>query len=102
MLYSCYMPPQNIEQLKQQALPKLQAAGVTHAAVFGSFARGEAGSESDIDLLIEPPRGMTLFAFVRLQHALEDALARDVDLVSYRGLSPHLKDRILASAITIL
>ncbi|MBI4142541.1 nucleotidyltransferase family protein [Candidatus Uhrbacteria bacterium] len=95
------MPP-HIERLKAQVTPKLRAAGVKRAAVFGSFARGEAGSESDVDLLIEPPRGMTLFDFVRLKNELEDILRTEVDLVSYRGLSPHLRDRILESTVTIL
>ena len=95
------MPP-HIERLKAQVAPKLRAAGVTRAAVFGSFARGEAGPGSDIDLLIEPPRGMTLFDFVRLKDELESVLRTEVDLLSYRGLSPHLRDHILASTVTIL
>ncbi len=95
------MPP-HIEQLKARVVPKLRAAGVTRAAVFGSFARGEAEPGSDIDLLIEPPRGMTLFDFVRLKDELEGILCTEVDLLSYRGLSPHLKDRILESTVTIL
>ena len=95
------MPP-HIERLKAQVTPKLRAAGVTRAAVFGSFARGEGGPGSDVDLLIEPPRGMTLFDFVRLTDEPEAVLHPKVDLLSYRGLSPHLRDRILESTVTIL
>jgi len=74
--------------------------GFTNLAVFGSAARGNDRSDSDIDLLVQPPAGADLFDMVRLEEALEAILGRDVDLVSYRGLDPKrdldiFRDRVL-------
>ena len=67
------------------------------AAIFGSFARGEATQKSDIDFLIEyQSKKKSLFDFVNLKFALEDALKCKVDLVTYNSLCWQLKDRILA------
>ena len=70
------------------------AENIERIIFFGSAARGEADKESDIDILIEPPKGMGL-AFIRLKRDLEQSLGKKVDLVSFRGISPYLKDSIL-------
>ncbi len=72
----------------------LRAHGVVKAALFGSYARGEAGPRSDIDLLVGFPEGTTLFDVVNIQDDLERALGCKVDLVSQRHLSPRLEKRI--------
>ena len=92
----------NLDQIKQKALPVLKGAGVKRAAVFGSYVEGEQTRDSDIDLLVEAPRGMGLFAFVDLKHKLEDALKKKVDLVTYDALHPRLRDRILQQQQPIL
>ena len=73
---------------------------VAELAVFGSTARGEAGPESDIDLLVafQPGAGVGLVAFNRLRRELEDALGRPVDLVPKDGLKPIIRDDVLAEA----
>ena len=65
-------------------------------SVFGSYARGEAGSQSDVDLLValrpagqRPPLG--LFEVIRLERELEQRLGRAVDLVTEEGLSPRIR-----------
>jgi uncharacterized protein len=73
--------------------------GAVDIAVFGSFVRGEAGPDSDIDLLITFPRGKSLFDLVGLEIALQEALHRKVDVVTRGGLSPHIGPRILAEAV---
>lgn len=78
---------------------ELKKRGVSSLALFGSVARGEAGSESDVDLLVELDRPMGLFAFVRLQCHLEELLGRSVDLVTRDALREPLKGRILREAI---
>ncbi len=65
--------------------------GVRRLAVFGSFVRGEATSESDIDLLVEFEPGQKTFdSFMRLAFFLEELLGRPVDLVTEEALSPHI------------
>jgi hypothetical protein len=91
-----------IESIKEKILPILKRYGVTKAAVFGSFARGEAKETSDIDILVEINAGMGLFKFIRLKHELEDALNKKVDLVTYKALKPALRERILNEQLAIL
>lgn len=76
-------------------------AGFRRLAVFGSVARGEAGQESDIDLLVEAPKGTSSFGFVRFKQLIEQALGREVDLVEYGGLKPRLDDDIRREAILL-
>ena len=75
--------------------------GFTRLAVFGSVARGDARPDSDIDLLIEAPKGTSSFEFVRFQQLIEQVLGRHVDMVSYGGLKPGLDADIQREAIPL-
>lgn len=92
----------NIDQIKSKVIPILKEAGVTKSALFGSYVRGEAKKSSDIDMLVEVPKGTGLFAFVKLQHRLENVLHKKVDLVTYRSIHPLLRSRILKEQLPIL
>lgn len=92
----------NLEEIKSRVLPILKQAGVTRSSLFGSCVRGEQKENSDIDILVDFPRGKGLFEFAGLQFKLEDALEKKVDLVEYESLHPLLRDRILAEQIQIL
>lgn len=85
----------SVAQVKKKAVPILRKSGVVRSAVFGSVARGEAKKTSDVDLLIEFGGRKTLFDLVGLKLALEDALKKKVDLVTYNSLHPLLKEYIL-------
>lgn len=67
------------------------AHGVRSVRVFGSVARGTEGPESDIDLLVELPRGTGLFALGRLRRDLEELLGAPVDLVPEDALKPDVR-----------
>jgi predicted nucleotidyltransferase len=75
--------------------------GARNVRVFGSVARGTASSTSDLDLLVAMEPGRSLLDLVALNQDLEDALGRPVDVVTEGGLSPYLRDRILAEAIAL-
>lgn len=92
----------DIEILKEKMIPFLMAAGVKRGAVFGSFAKGQAKADSDLDLLIDFPKDQSLLDFVRLKLQLEGALKRKVDLVEYDLIKPAIRDEILKSQIIIL
>lgn len=81
--------------------PILDRYGVKRAAVFGSTARGEAGANSDIDLMIESAEPLGLFKLAELNYVLEDALKRKVDLVKNTALKPSLKENILRDAVYV-
>ena len=78
---------------------ELREMGITRLALFGSHLRGEAGPDSDVDLLVEFSQTMSLFEFFTVQHRLEEMLGVEkVDLVQSGALHPALKDDILAEA----
>jgi hypothetical protein len=83
------------ESIKKKILPILKRQGVLKAAVFGSFARGEERKNSDLDILVKLKKNKTLLDLVGLQLELEDRLGRKVDVLSYGGIHPSLKDIIL-------
>ena len=75
--------------------------GFDRLAVFGSVARGEAGSASDIDLLVEAPPGTSSLTFLRFKRVVEQVLGREVDLVDYGGLTPGVDDDIRREAVLL-
>lgn len=88
----------DIRAKRDQILRLAAAHGARNVRVFGSFARGEAGPESDVDFLVAMDKGRSYFDLVALWEDLEELLRRKVDVVTDGGLSPYLKDRILAEA----
>jgi len=72
--------------------------GVLRLRVFGSWARGDAGANSDIDLLVRLETGRDLLDLVGLKQDLEDLVGRSVDVVEEEGMSPYMKDSILRDA----
>ena len=74
---------------------------IKKAGIFGSYVRGEQTKDSDIDILVQPSKNMG-FEFAGLEIQLSQKLKKKVDLVSYNGLSPYLKDKILSQEIRII
>lgn len=66
---------------------------IRRMALFGSWARGEAREDSDVDVLVEVDPSIGL-GFIELGDRLELALGRRVDLVSRRAIKPSLWNRI--------
>ncbi|MEQ6896222.1 nucleotidyltransferase family protein [Microbacterium sp. KR10-403] len=67
-------------------------------SVFGSVARGEDSAESDIDLLVDPEPGASLFDFAQFERDMEMLLGRPVDVVSRRSLHADRDAAILREA----
>lgn len=88
--------------LAERARPVLRRYGAQRAGVFGSYARGEAGSQSDLDLLVELPPGSSLLDLVALEQDLSDELGLKVEATTYRALHPGLRARVLEDEIRIL
>ena len=80
---------------------ELRRLGVSHAAVFGSVARGEAGADSDIDVLVEldQERPLGIFEYARLKLYINELLDGTSDVVNRRTLKPLLRDSILRDAV---
>ena len=88
-----------IEKTLRSNKPYLESRfGVRKIGFFGSYVRGEATEDSDIDVLVElsEPLGWEL---VDLREFLEDALGVKVDLVTVKALKPQLSDAILREVV---
>ena len=92
----------DVLKIKQKITPLLKRYKVKRAGIFGSYVRGEHKQRSDVDVLIQPPRSMSLLKFVHIKHELEEKLNKKVDLVSYKGIHPLLKDQILKEEVKII
>jgi predicted nucleotidyltransferase len=91
----------NIKLLSKKIEPVLKQFGVKRAGLFGSVARGEATSLSDIDLLIQIGKTASFLQILRLKTALEDVLKKRVDLVEYSVLKAERRNEILSEEVRI-
>lgn len=73
---------------------------ISYCAVFGSFARGDARTDSDLDLLVTLTRPMG-FEFSGLALELEDALGRKVDLATDAMIGPYIRENVMRDLVTI-
>jgi hypothetical protein len=76
--------------------------GARRIRVFGSVARGEERPDSDIDFLVDFPRGYDLFSQrLPLTERLAEITGRRLDVIPERELNPHLRDAILNEAVDL-
>lgn len=75
--------------------------GVSGIGVFGSWVRGEQTADSDIDLLVDFDRTVSLFDILELQFFLEDTFQRKVDIAPKDNLRKHIGRYILAEVQTL-
>ena len=75
--------------------------GITNLAVFGSVVRGEAGGNSDVDVLADVERPIGLIALVGAENYLTELIGIKVDLVLKRSVRSELRDRIFSEAVTV-
>ncbi|GLI45414.1 nucleotidyltransferase family protein [Methanoculleus bourgensis] len=75
--------------------------GATNLRIFGSVARGEAGSESDLDLLVEMEPGRSLLDHIALIQDLEEDLGCRVDVVTEKALKERYRKKILEEVVPL-
>jgi uncharacterized protein len=94
-----------LEQLRvnsrDQIMRLAAECGAGNVRVFGSVARGETDSRSDVDLLVDLEPGRSLLDLARLQRKLEELLAIPVDVVSSRGLRDRVRETVLRDALPL-
>ena len=78
----------------------LKEHNIAKAGLFGSYARGDNKKNSDIDILIDCDE--SLMTLVGIELELKKALKKRVDLLTYGGISPYLKDKILSEEVRII
>ncbi|HEY9583274.1 MAG TPA: nucleotidyltransferase family protein [Candidatus Paceibacterota bacterium] len=89
------------KEIGKKIEPILKSAGASRAAIFGSYARGEQNAESDVDILIEPPNGMSLMDLAHLQILLQEVTGTKVDIVTYNSLHHLIRPYVMKDAIEI-
>ena len=89
-----------LETLRRSELA-LRGRGVKHAALFGSVARGENRSGSDIDIMIEidPEARVTVFDYVSIKEYIAQLFDGPVDVVNREGLKPYVRPAAMADMI---
>jgi len=91
-----------IQEIQAKVTPVFLRHGVVRAALFGSQARGEATEKSDLDFLVEFGGEKTLLDLAALQMELEEALGKEVDVLTYRSLHPRVRERVLRDQVPLL
>jgi uncharacterized protein len=97
-----HQAPSLLASGEREGINRIAAAhGARNVRVFGSVARGESRDSSDLDLLVKMTEGRSLLDLVALGADLEEALGLAVDVVTEKSLSPYLRDRVLAEAVSL-
>ncbi len=92
---------ESLRQRKSEIESLAARYGAHDVRVFGSVARDEDTNDSDIDVLVEMSDEASLLDLVEFQQALEAMLNRRADVLTVRGINPHLRERILAEAVRL-
>lgn len=86
---------ETLEKIAENTEPIFKRYGIKYAGVFGSYARGEARPDSDIDILVTLGDGtFTLLDFADLKEEVGNKLKKRVDIVSDRAVIPYFKEYI--------
>lgn len=93
---------EGLRRMLEKEKPTLKEQyGVGRIGIFGSYARGEEGESSDIDVLVEFERPIGLVRFMRLEEHISNLLGAKVDLVSKKALKPNIGRRILEQVVYV-
>ena len=93
---------ENIMNKIKEAMPYLREEyGVENLGVFGSYVRGEQGGDSDVDILVEFERPISLLGFMALERHLNELTGKRVDLVMKTALKPRIGERILEEVVYV-
>jgi predicted nucleotidyltransferase len=93
---------QIVRQRSRELVAAAEVHGASHLRVFGSVARGEDVTDSDVDLLVDLPAGLGLLGYGRLVDELERVLdGPTVDLVPAADLKPEVRARVERDAVPL-
>lgn len=91
-------PSQALEAFRPRVRELTRSFKAANPRVFGSALRGEDEDGSDLDLLVDPLPGATLFDLGGLQIELQELLGVPVDLLTPGDLPPKFRNEILSEA----
>ncbi len=91
----------DIATIRNVITPIAKSYGIKRIYLFGSYAKGEATEESDIDLLIEKGKPMSLLKLSGMRQQVQEALNLSVDLVTTVGIEDTFKKEIQGTEILL-
>jgi len=91
-----------LNRIKKIASIVLKKHGIKKASLFGSYVRGEQKEDSDIDIIIEPTKNMSLLDFVGIKLDLQKELRMKVDLTDYKTIRPEIKGNVLKEEVRVI
>jgi len=94
-------PSQALDEHRDAVLRMAREVGAGNVRIFGSVLYGEDQEGSDLDPLVDVPRGTTLLDMARLQAALEDELGVSVDVLTAEDLPPSFRHQLLEEAMPL-
>ncbi|MCR5702565.1 MAG: nucleotidyltransferase domain-containing protein [Lachnospiraceae bacterium] len=90
-----------VESIKEAILPIGQMYGIKKIFLFGSYAKGIANDNSDIDLLIEKGKPLSLLKLSSFRQDVEDSLNLPVDVVTTSGIDEKFKNAIMGTEVLL-
>ena len=91
----------DIAWIKEKTVPIAIRYGLNKLYLFGSYAKGTANEESDIDILYEKGDRITLLGVSSMLQDLKEALNKPVDLVSVNSLEPSFSESVYGTEILL-
>src|SRR3989344_7251957 len=85
-----------INEIREQIEPVLRKYPISYAGVFGSFARGEENSKSDVDIMIrlKPNNTFSLFNLIGVENELANKTGRRVDLATEKNIGKYMRSSV--------
>ncbi len=90
-----------LKAYREEILALARKHGAANVRVFGSVARGDSNEASDLDLLVDMEKGLTLFDFIAFWQDVEKALGTKVDVATENSLGPLIRDEVLKEAVPV-
>ena len=92
---------QRVRRRRRELVSAAAAHGVTNLRVFGSVARGQDRPDSDVDMLVDLPPGISLFGLARVQAELEAIAGTRVDLIPAADLKQAVGARVMQDLVAL-
>jgi hypothetical protein len=87
---------------KREEILRIAAShGARNIRIFCSMARGEARTDSDLDVLVSLEPGRSVLDLVAIKQDLEDLLGCEVDVVTEAAISPYIREQVLEEAVSL-
>jgi len=92
-----------IEQIKEKIAPLLCKYDIKSVEIYGSFARGQQNTNSDLDIIVDfaDEHSKTLFDLIAIKLEFEEVLGIEVDVNTAKGISPLIRDEIQKDKVVI-